>query len=473
MNQQVTKFIKKHQLLNPGSTVLVGVSGGPDSMALLHFLAQARETWNLKLIVLSADHQLRGEESIADQRYIKHMCEQWNIQFIGAALNVPKYKQAHKLGTQAAARAMRYQFFQEQMEAENADYLALGHHGDDQAETMLMALLRTASSSSFAGIPLKRPFATGAIIRPFLCLTKAEIEAYCGEHGIEPRIDPSNQETVYTRNFIRKELLPVIREKNPNIHTTLQQLSHTLKEDEQFLRREAEKVWEKTVTLNDEEQSAEMDIDVFCGHPPALQRRVYHLLLDYLYGRLPKDLSYIHEEQFFALLESEKSNVQLDFPAQLKLEKTYRKLQFSFLQASQADPSFHHTLEVPGRVELPDGSLVTAEYRIQTDGAGPHQYVLGMEQVGLPLHIRTRKPGDRMSWKGLKGRKKLKDLFIDEKISPKERDNWPVVTDNNGEILWLPGLKKGEPENKVKPSSYIQITYEKSDVQEENHAKRH
>lgn len=471
MNQQVTQFIKKHQLLTPGSTVLVGVSGGPDSMALLHFLSQVRETWSLKLIAVSADHQLRGKESLADKTYVKHMCEQWNIQFIGTALNVPEYKQTHRLGTQAAARAMRYQFFQEQMEAEDADYLALGHHGDDQAETMLMSLLRTASSSSFSGIPLKRPFATGAIIRPFLCLTKAEIEAYALEHGIEPRIDPSNHDTVYTRNFIRKELLPVIREKNPSIHTTLQQLSHTLEEDEVYLRREAEKVWEKTVILDGGEWSAVMDIDVFRRHPLALQRRVYHLLLDYLYGQLPKDVSYIHEEQFFALLKSEKSNVQLDFPAQLKLEKSYRKLRFYFLQAPQADPSFHHILEVPGRVDLPDGSRITAGHCMQPEEAGPYQYVLGTDQVGLPLHIRTRKPGDRMSWKGLNGRKKLKDLFIDKKISPKERDNWPIVTDNNGEILWLPGLKKGTPGYQKEPSSYIQISYEKSDVQEENHAK--
>ncbi|WP_373894558.1 tRNA lysidine(34) synthetase TilS [Virgibacillus sp. CBA3643] len=465
MKSSVTAFIRKNQLVTSGATVLVGVSGGPDSMALLHFLCSIREEWELRLIAISIDHQLRDAQSQTDLDYVRAMCDRWDIPFIGASLDVPAYKQDKQMGTQIAAREMRYQFFAEQMEKQEADYLALGHHGDDQVETMVMGLVRSANSSDFSGIPVKRDFATGSIIRPFLGVTKDEINAYVEARDIIPRIDPTNNETVYTRNFFRKKVIPLLKEKNSNIHTTVQHLSETLSEDEQYLREQADKGFKEIVEVDEERPFAEFEIDMFQAQHSALQRRIFHLILNYLYDRLPKDLSYVHEEQFFALLQSGKGNVQIDFPAHLKLEKVYGKLMFYFfMQERVHHPSYYKTLEVPGRIDFPDGSVVTAVYSNTYHGQHKYSYFCNSEEIALPLHIRTRLAGDRMRWKGLAGSKKLKDIFIDAKVPKRDRATWPVLTDNNGVILWLIGLKKGQPDSQKSNTSYIQINYEKGDM---------
>ncbi|MGP4063283.1 tRNA lysidine(34) synthetase TilS [Oceanobacillus sp. M65] len=464
MKNTILSFIKGKQLLTMNATVLIGVSGGPDSMALLHFLKSLRKEWQLKLIAISVDHQLRGEESLEDLHYVKEMCKQWDIQFVGTSLDVPAYKETHHLGTQIAARELRYQFFAEQMQRFNASYLALGHHGDDQVETMLMEFVRSASSNTLSGIPVKRTFATGRIIRPFLCVTKKEIEAYCVAEQIVPRIDPSNNEINYTRNYFRKQVLPLIKEKNSNIHTTMQHLSETLQEDENFLQMEAKNMVKAVVGTNLSNCEAMFEINSFKQYPRALQRRAFHLILNYLYEDLPKNLSYVHEAHFFSLLQSEKSNVQIDFPHHLKLEKSYANVRFYFETQQEQGGTFHNIMEIPGKVSLPDGSTVTALSVNKCTEEDELTYFCSMDQVALPLHIRTRQFGDKMRWKGLNGSKKVKDIFIDAKIPRNERDTWPIVTDNNGEILWLIGLKKGYPKRKSNSASYIQLHYENGNM---------
>ncbi|RDW16868.1 tRNA lysidine(34) synthetase TilS [Oceanobacillus chungangensis] len=464
MEQAVLKFIIKHQLMAENANVLVGVSGGPDSMALLHFLHSIRRKWNLNLTAVSIDHQLRGEQSREDLEYVQAVCKKWGIPFIGATVDVQAYIKEHQVGTELAARELRYQVFHEQMDRLNADYLALGHHGDDQVETMLMRLTRTASSSMFNGMPFKRIFAKGMIIRPFLCITKKDIEVYCKANQIVPRIDPTNFDTIYTRNFFRKNLLPLIKEKNNNIHITIQHLSETLKEDEEFLQTEARQMVKEVVEFNTITRSASFQIESFRKHAHALQRRSFHLILDYLYKELPKDLSYVHEEYFFALLDYNKGSTRIDFPSNLKLEKSYDRLTFYFADINPHDPSYDETLALPGKVELPDGSKVYADLTDKIETSDPYQYTCNIDQVTRPLHIRTRRAGDRMSWKGLKGSKKLKDIFIDSKIPIKERDSWPILVDHNDEVLWVIGLKKGQPKSQTVNGKWIQVHYKKGNV---------
>src|SRR5690625_882865 len=167
MNDRVIEFMKKHQLIQKNATVLIGVSGGPDSMALLHFYRSIKNDWNLKIQAISVDHELRGPESREDLEYVEDICHKWGISFMKASIDVKGYQKERRISTQVAARKVRYQFFEEQMNDINADYLALGHHGDDQVETILMALVRSTSTSALSGIPIKRKFAKGYIVRPF------------------------------------------------------------------------------------------------------------------------------------------------------------------------------------------------------------------------------------------------------------------------------------------------------------------
>lgn len=462
MQNTVLSFMNKHQLIKENSTILVGVSGGPDSMALLHFLCALSEKRQLKVIAVSLDHQLRGEEAQEDLRYVEEQCNQWGVPFVGEAADVPAYKREKQLGTQVAARELRYRFFAEQMEKQHADYLALGHHGDDQVETMLMQLVRTASSSSFSGMPVKRKFASGQIIRPFLCITKSDINAYCRERGISPRLDPSNEETDYTRNYFRKHLLPILKSKNGKLHQTVQQLSESLSTDDEFLQNEAAELVNEAAKLDSKTKNAVLEIDLFKSRALALQRRAYHLILNYLYDKLPENLSYVHEEDFFALLEADKGNVRIDFPHNLKLERSYQEIRFYFQNESAHHPAFEKELNVPGQTSLENGSVITAVYTESLPREeDEYTYICPAGEVAVPLHIRTRRAGDRISWKGLNGSKKIKDIFIDAKIPRTERDGWPMVTDSNGEILWLIGLKKGQTDSQAEKfsSSYIQLNY--------------
>ncbi|MFD1849246.1 tRNA lysidine(34) synthetase TilS [Oceanobacillus bengalensis] len=465
MNQDVLQFIRKHQLLTRNMTVLVGVSGGPDSMALLHFLISLQEKWNLTVIAISVDHQLRGEESYQDLVYVKDMCEKWNVPFVGKSIDVPAYKIENKLGTEIAARELRYQFFQEQMKRHDADILALGHHGDDQIETMLMRLTRSATSSNFSGIPVRRPFHKGEIIRPFLSVTKADIMAYCSDHHIIPRIDNSNFDTTYTRNFFRKNILPLLKERNHNVHSTIQYLSETLYEDEVYLQEMARDLVKGAVHFDSKERTATFQIDMFTRGARALQRRAFHLILKYLYKDIPKDLSYVHEVQFFDLMKRNNGNVQIDFPLRLKVEKSYGAIVFYFLSEHSVAPSLHQTLDVPGRATFTDGSSITACFTDRKETHDDDVYYCNVDQTVFPLHIRTRIPGDRMTWKGLNGTKKIKDIFIDAKIPKKERDNWPILVDNKDQVLWIVGLKKGQPAlNREEDGPWVKLYYEKGQL---------
>lgn len=462
MEQEVTRFIKKHHLLAQNKTVLIGVSGGPDSMALLFFLLQLRKEWNLKLTVLTIDHQLRGEESSRDSDYVEDVCLKWDVKCDRVSLDVNAYKEKHHLSTQVAAREKRYQFFEEKMKEYNADYLALGHHGDDQVETMMMRFVRSASSNALSGIPVKRPFVTGTIVRPLLCVTKTAILAYCEDNHIKPRTDPSNMDPTYTRNFYRKYLIPIIKEKNNNIHTTMQHLSESLETDELFLKSEAIKMARNVLVYGAEEKQASFEINVFKSYSVSLQRRCYHLVLEYLYDNLPENITYVHEDIFFNLLRDSQSNIQVDFPHNLIVERSYDHMLFSFKTPLGDEVDFKEVIRIPGEVRLPNGAKIKASFTDLVHDKGKHSLVCDIDKRLLPLHIRTRRPGDRMNWKGLSGSKKLKDIFIDLKIPRKDRDNWPIVTDNNGEILWLVGLRKSVQDNSSESSIQIQLEYEKT-----------
>ena len=188
MENVVDRFVEKHQLLKTGATVVIAVSGGPDSMALLHYFMQREKRWHLRLIVAHVNHMLRGKQSEADFHYVETFCQNRNLLFEGKHIDVSAYKQRYGLSTQVAARECRYQFFKDVMKKYEAEFLALGHHGDDQIETMVMRQVRGALGNARAGIPVKRSFANGMIIRPFLCLEKSEIEDYLERVNISPRI---------------------------------------------------------------------------------------------------------------------------------------------------------------------------------------------------------------------------------------------------------------------------------------------
>ncbi|QTN01283.1 tRNA lysidine(34) synthetase TilS [Sediminibacillus dalangtanensis] len=460
MKTKVKDFIKREKLLHGGATVLIGVSGGPDSLALLHILASMEEEWNLRLIALTVDHGLRGDESKQDVEYVRRICSLWNIEIVETFLDVPAYKRQEGTGTQLSARNLRYQFFAEQMEKFGAAYLALGHHADDQAESVLMGLTRGATISALQGIPCKRPFAGGMIIRPFMSSSREEIEDYCKKHGIVPRRDPSNEEDNYTRNYFRLHVLPLLKAKNPNFLHTIRRLSDAARSDETYLTEQAEKLVLAHVEFTDDNKRAAFQIESFAKFPIALQRRAFHLILNYLYDSTSPDLSYAHEDRFFSLISSSRANASVDLPLGLKIIKEYHSITFSF--AAEFGGSYYIVLQGPGSVELPDGSILSASVVCEPLEDSRFAITYDLAGINWPLSIRSRKPGDKMRVKGMKGTKKIKDIFIDEKIPIGLREGWPIVEDGKGNILWLAGLRKAVFHSGGHDGKFLRLHYDKN-----------
>ncbi|MED5052616.1 tRNA lysidine(34) synthetase TilS [Anoxybacteroides rupiense] len=442
MLSTVRSFIQTHQLLEPNSTVVVGVSGGPDSLALLHFFYTIRHEWKIKLVAAHVDHMFRGLQSEEDMNFVKHFCAQFGIVCEATQIDVPSFQRQTKIGVQEAARICRYRFFQEIMEKHSASYVALAHHGDDQIETILMRLVRGSSQKGYAGIPVKRPFHDGYIIRPFLCISRDDIEAYCYDHGLQPRYDESNTKDSYTRNRFRHVLLPFLKKENPRVHERFQYYSETMMEDEAFLEELTEQAMNKVM----EKQSDEITLRIqpFQAMPKPLQRRGIQLILNCLYDGKPSSLSSLHIKNVLAILNNNHPSGRLDFPNGLKIIRSYDSCTFTFQEKKTGAYMVEFDAAIPTTLYLPNGCAIISEFweHYPRERKGNAILVLDPETLELPLRVRTRRKGDRMTLKGMKGTKKIKDIFIEKKIPLHERDSWPVLEDGQGRILWLPKLKK-------------------------------
>ncbi|OZM55829.1 tRNA lysidine(34) synthetase TilS [Lottiidibacillus patelloidae] len=439
--QTVHGFIKRHQLIKNNSTIVVGVSGGPDSLALLHFLWNHRTHFGINVIAAHVDHMLRGEQSHDDYLAVAAFCDALGILLEAEKIDVNSYKKKEKLSTQVAARNARYAFFEDVMKKHHADYLALAHHGDDQVETMIMNQVRGSVGFGQAGIPFKRPFSEGMIIRPFLSITKDEIEHYCKEEKILPRYDESNESDSYTRNRFRKYVLPFLKKENPNVHLRMQTQSELLMADQQWLIKEAEEKL-SDLLISKSRETVILAVEKFIHVPFPLQRRMITLILNYLYGQNAQDLSYVHIQQVLDLLNNKHPSGELFLPKGIYISRSYSCCSFSVHMLKEDHFSYEKELHIPGQCETPIGTIqVSLEEKLPTIKDEKSFFVCNYEDLTLPIIVRTRVPGDRMTLKGSPGSKKLKAIFIDQKVDKELRDVWPVVVDGNNNILWLPKLK--------------------------------
>ncbi|THE11479.1 tRNA lysidine(34) synthetase TilS [Bacillus timonensis] len=459
MMENVNRFIKKHDLIKNGSTVIVGVSGGPDSLALLHYLFNQYK--EVTLIAAHVDHMFRGKESEEDLLYVKECCESFQIPFESIQIDVTSYKKEHGLSSQVAAREVRYDFFDEVMRKYKADYLALGHHGDDQIETILMRLVRGSKGVGYAGMQVKRPFSCGFIIRPFLVVTKAEIEEYCKQWKLLPRRDPSNEKDDYTRNRFRHHVLPFLKQENSAVHEHFLQFSQYMTEDNEVLDELTIEKMNKVMKRNGDNE-IEIEIPPFLAMPKSLQRRGIQLILNYLYKELPPSLSAVHINNLLTFLANNHPSGELHFPAGLRIVKSYESCTYTYTDCKESVSPYRFHIDTPGLYKLEDGSEIKSQVwkNYPNDLVGNDCFVIDPEIIQLPIYVRTRKIGDKMRLKGMNGSKKVKDIFIDEKIPLYRRDHWPIVEDKQGKILWLPGLKKSPYEASCKTKShYIVLQY--------------
>jgi len=467
LENKVDLFLREHGINLTNRGVVVGVSGGPDSLALLYYLWKRRKKWNLSIVAAHVDHMFRGMESYQEAKFVEAFCMQHEIPCEVKHIDVPMIIAETKKNSQVASRECRYEFYKEVMDRYQFPYLALGHHGDDQIETILMKLTRGSTGMARAGILLHRPFHTGQIIRPFLCINRDEIEAYCLQFSLDPRRDPSNQKEVYSRNRFRKHVLPFLKKENSQVHNHFQRFSEELQSDEELLQELT--VQKMKTVMRKEQEKITLDIKMFSTMPMPLQRRGIQLILKYLYQERLDFLSVIHIDQIFSLINSSQPSGSLDLPNKLTVIRSYNQCTFQF--DKNVMETYRYEVNRSGTLSIPNGDVLSIMFsQLEPQNHDVHSIDLDPTMISLPLIIRTRKNGDRMSIKGMTGTKKLKDIFIDQKIPIHKRNQWPIVTDSEDNILWVPGIKKSKYEAKGSMKiGTIQLTYKSNDSSRGQH----
>ncbi|WP_298834232.1 tRNA lysidine(34) synthetase TilS [uncultured Planococcus sp.] len=432
------RHIRKQELLQAGDRVLVGCSGGIDSMVLLHFLNSLRDELGISVAAVHVDHMLRGEESRQDRLFMEMTAGEWGVECFSRAIPIPEIWQEKGGNKQQLCRTERYAYFLEIMEKTGAAKFATAHHADDQLETILMSGLRGSLQDGSFGISARRPFGTGLLIRPQLAVDKEQIKAYAEVHEIPHREDSSNAEPAYTRNRIRQGVLPLLKQENSNVSQNFVELAEDMQQDQQFLQELAEKKIQQMIQTT--EEGIVLSAKSFRLEAHALQKRMVLLLLNYLYN--PKQIPVTRQlvEQMQEMMQSSSGTVFLHLPQ-------------NYVATRQYDTVFLNRQSLEQQT-APEAIILTADWTPVYRGC--RYRVMPFEKMrendnsavwhfhapeDSQLFLRSRKPGDRIQLAGMDRPKKLARLMIDEKIPVPMRESWPVITTDKNELLLVPGLR--------------------------------
>jgi tRNA(Ile)-lysidine synthase len=435
--QKVKQTIVRHRMISDGDCVLVAVSGGPDSVCLLHILHELKDELHIHLVVAHFDHGLRPAEDDSETAFVRGLAESLKLPFQTAKGHLLE-KKTHG-SREETARNARYAFLETVMKKHKAQKIALGHNLNDQAETILMRLLRGSGPSGLTGIP---PCRDGSIIRPLIAIERPEIENYLKAKQLASVTDSSNLKTDYLRNKIRLELMPLLEEQQPRLAHLLSQTAEILRDEDDYLEGIVE-AWLKSNMELPSPHTFRVSITSFLALPVALRRRVIRNVI----GKVKKDLRRItwdHVEAIQRLVQAEKPQATLNLPGRLTVNRTYGHLIFSNSVKKKPRP-FRYTLNGPGTYDLDQiGRRLTVEEienrkGLRLRGSGWTAF-LDAEKLHFPLTLRTFKSGDRFIPFGMKGHKKLKDFFVDLKVPLEERYSTPILCCDD-KIAWVCGFR--------------------------------
>ena len=448
MENRVLGFILKHNLILPGSRVLVAVSGGPDSVALMHILNNLRGALDISLVVAHLDHGIRGEESAIDAQHVAGLAQELNLPFSIGRRDVEAYRKAHRQSLEEAAREVRYAFFSDVAFESQADVIATGHTCNDNVETILMHLIRGSGTLGIKGLsPLSTRISNQRqikIVRPLLEVNRDEIQHYCDVNSLKTRHDSTNLSLSPLRNRIRLELLPLIKSYNPKVDRALLRLADIAGQELDYLQLSRDEHWNRVVSV--EKGMYKLDKLAFIGLHPALKRSVLRRILYELAGSL-KDFEAGHIEDIIDHLEKP-AGKQLVLPQGIIFSIEYSRYLLGRTPESLCP---YPQLGSPVAVPVP-GEVATGGWKVKTsviDGnripsnAGLWTACFDYEKTVARLSVRSRAPGDRFMPVGMDGEKKIKDYLIDARVPRLWRDRIPVVTAGSN-IIWLGGYRIDE-----------------------------
>ena len=486
LETRVINFIQQHNLISSGEIVVVGVSGGADSVCLLCVLARWQSKFDIKLHVAHLNHQLRGVESEADAKYVANLAGKLDIPVTVGKRDVAVYKAERNCSMEEAARELRYDFLAKVADDIGANRVAIGHTRDDQVETILMHILRGTGTSGLRGLEPCSPFPFChsepkaknlglVVIRPLLNVPREETLNYCQEHQLKPRIDSSNLSLSFFRNRLRLELLPLLREYNLGVDQALLRLAEIAGSDISYLEQQAFQLWDEVA--RQEEDAIYLDKGKIVALPIALQRQLLRLAIARLAGDT-RDIEANHIEAIRSLL-SKPVGKRTSLPHGLVCWNGYDEVVIAVSQSPEGNESTQDLglstfrlfcpfpllqgvfpLKVPGETVLSGWRVVASissviprqspEYSesgppfvIASEAKQPHRSFVAefdLHRAGTELFVRQRQPGDRFQPLGMDLPKKLQRFMVDAKIPLLWRERIPIVCSPQ-QIIWVVGWR--------------------------------
>ncbi|MBN1406022.1 MAG: tRNA lysidine(34) synthetase TilS [Candidatus Omnitrophica bacterium] len=441
MLKKIKHTINKFHLLRKGDTVLIACSGGPDSICLLLALYYLKKEIGINLCAAHLNHCLRGAESDKDELYVKKITSGLSIPLFTQSADANAFARKNKLSLEDAARRIRYGFLADIAGKIKANKIATAHTNEDQAETVLMRLLKGSGLRGLCGIPVKRQLDKNIlVVRPMLETSKKEILSFLKIKRIKPRYDSSNLKDVFLRNKIRNKLIPYI-EKNfsPQIKNILAKAADNVATDYEYLLGMQKNIFDKTAVKSPGKTGLSLEKIKFMH--PSLKRGVVRLAIENVKGNLNK-IDYRHWDEIEDLISKRKLNSQVHLPGGISVVKKSRTL--DFLIKTNAVKKI-----IPAPIEI---KQVILKCPPKTLGKSKNVEYFDADRIAFPLKIRFRESADKMKPLGMKQHKRLQDIFVDDKIDSDKRGAIPVVVDATGRIVWVYGVRMSE-DFKITPST--------------------
>lgn len=430
-------------MIKNGDRVLVALSGGPDSICLLHILNSLKDILNIEIFVAHVNHCLRGDDADEDERYVKEFCEKLQIPCYIKKANINKIAEERKISSEMAGREIRYEFFDEIFKNENLNKIAIAHNANDQAETILMRIMRGTGLEGLIGI---KPIRDYKYIRPILCLTRDEIEKYCESNNLNPRIDKTNLENIYSRNKIRLDMIPYIKENfNSDIVSTLNRLASLSAIDQEYIEGVCDEKYERF--CKEYRESITIDKGAFKENRAILSRIIRKVYIKLNGNGYNFEMKHIDDIVSLQKGETGKEihlpndiickNIYGEISIYLNNKKNDFKLDEIFISKNQLKTLKNiNLLEKIGYDICID---IFPNKSIQFDNNSLIKY-FDYDKIKEGITIRAKKDGDKIIPLGMNGSKKIKSIFIDAKIPKEERNKIPLVCFDQ-EIAWIVGLK--------------------------------
>lgn len=443
MMEKVLDTIRRHHLLDKGESVVAGVSGGPDSVCLLHLLRGAAEQLDIRLYALHVNHRLRGEEALSDERYVQALCAELGIPLQVVSCDIRTYARQRSMSLEEAGREVRYAEFARYAAETGASRIAVAHNRNDQVETVLLNLLRGAGLEGLKGMDYRR----GMIIRPLLDVERCDIEAYCRDNGLEPHQDSSNLERDYTRNRVRLDLLPSLNSLfHSGVSESIWRMSSLARIDSEYLEEVSREAFRHCLAA-ESDREVKLVLEKLKELHEAIRARVLRQGIEKVAGSL-KGIGYVHMQELLQLVAKAHTGTETTLPGGINAIVSYGYLRLTTMPAERAE-TFERLLGIPGRTEVPqchirlEASLQERETfdshllkRAQDEMIQFFDY----EKLKRGIYIRNRRNGDIFKPYRSSGTKKLKEYFIDNKVPREKRDAVPLVAQEH-EIVWIIGQK--------------------------------